>query len=149
MNAETGIETIISRIDADVEAELAVSREAFEKELAALAAEHSASLQNIKDDAQRRAAEAVEKELQRGRSATVSASRGILAQRKSELVRRAFELAAKSFASMETERYLAIMAPRLAAGAAEFPAGAALTLVVPEGHPVSGETLARGGEGTG
>lgn len=28
------------------------------------------------------------------------------------------------------------------AGAAEFPAGAALTLVVPEGHPVSGETLA-------
>ena len=142
MNAETGIETIISRIEADVEAELAASREACEKELAALAAEHSASLQNIKDDAQRRAAEAVEKELQRGRSAAVSASRGILAQEKSELVRRAFELAAKSFASMETERYLAIMAPMLTSGAAEFPAGAMLTLVVPEGHPVSGETLA-------
>ena len=34
------------------------------------------------------------------------------------------------------------MAPMLAAGAAEFPDGTALTLVVPEGHPVSGETLA-------
>ena len=142
MNAETGIETIVSRIESDVEAELAASREAFEKELAALAAEHSASLRNIKDDAQRRAAEAAEKELQRGHSSSVSASRAILAQGKSELVRRAFELAAKSFASMEEGRYLSIMAPMLAAGAAEFPDGTALTLVVPEGHPVSGETLA-------
>jgi len=142
MNAETGIETIISRIESDVEAELSASREAFEKELAALTSEHLAYIQNIKNEANRRAEEAAEKAIQRGRSAAIAASRGILAEGKSELVRRAFDMAAQSFVSMEEGRYLAIMAPMLAAGAAEFPNGTELTLVVPANHPITGEKLA-------
>lgn len=142
MNAETGIETIISRIEADVEAELSASREAFEKELAALMSEHSADIQNIKRDAECRAAEITEKERQRGDSTAVSAARSILAGEKSDLVHRAFDMAVQSFTSMKEERYLALMTPMLVAGAAEFPDGAALTLVVPASHPVSGEVLA-------
>lgn len=142
MNAETGIETIVSRIEAESEAELAAARAAFEEELAALMSEHSACIQNIKNDAQRRAQELAEKEIQRGHSAAVSAARSIEAERKSRLVRRAFDMAAESFASMKEDRYLSIMAPMLAACAAEFPDGMALTLVVPAHHAVSGEALA-------
>ena len=42
---------------------------------------------------------------------------------------------------MDERAYLSLMAPMLSAAAGEFPQDAALTLVVPETAPASGETL--------
>ena len=143
MNMEKGMEAIIHRIESDVEGELAVLDAAFEKELGELAAAHLASLRKVEEDAAEKASQISEKELQRGHSAAISVSRGVLSETKSALVKHAFEMAAESFVSMEEHRYLSIMAPMLAAAVREFPEDAVLTLVVPATHPVTGDALIR------
>ena len=137
------MEAIIHRIESDVEGELAVLDAAFEKELGELAAAHLASLRKVEEDAAEKASQISEKELQRGHSAAISVSRGVLSETKSALVKHAFEMAAESFVSMEEHRYLSIMAPMLAAAVREFPEDAVLTLVVPATHPVTGDALIR------
>ncbi len=143
MNMEKGMEAIIHRIESDVEGELAVLNAAFEKELGELAAAHLVSLRKVEKDAAEKASQISEKELQRGHSAAISVSRGVLSETKSALVKHAFEMAAESFVSMEEHRYLSIMAPMLAAAVREFPEDADLTLVVPATHPVTGDALIR------
>lgn len=143
MNTEKGMEAIIHRIESDVEGELAVLNAAFEKELGELAAAHLVSLRKVAKDAAEKASQISEKELQRGHSAAISVSRGVLSETKSALVKHAFEMAAESFVSMEEHRYLSIMAPMLAAAVREFPEDAVLTLVVPATHPVTGDALIR------
>lgn len=143
MNMEKGMEAIIHRIESDVEGELAVLNAAFEKELGELAAAHLVSLRKVEEDAAEKASQISEKELQRGHSAAISVSRGVLSETKSALVKHAFEMAAESFVSMEEHRYLSIMAPMLAAAVREFPEDAVLTLVVPATHPVTGDALIR------
>ena len=137
------MEAIIHRIESDVEGELAVLNAAFEKELGELAAAHLVSLRKVEEDAAEKASQISEKELQRGHSAAISVSRGVLSETKSALVKHAFEMAAESFVSMEEHRYLSIMAPMLAAAVREFPEDAVLTLVVPATHPVTGDALIR------
>ena len=137
------MEAIIHRIESDVEGELAVLNAAFEKELGELAAAHLVSLRKVAKDAAEKASQISEKELQRGHSAAISVSRGVLSETKSALVKHAFEMAAESFVSMEEHRYLSIMAPMLAAAVREFPEDAVLTLVVPATHPVTGDALIR------
>ena len=97
----------------------------------------------VEKDAAEKASQISEKELQRGHSAAISVSRGVLSETKSALVKHAFEMAAESFVSMEEHRYLSIMAPMLAAAVREFPEDAVLTLVVPATHPVTGDALIR------
>lgn len=141
MNTEAGMEALINRIESDAQAALAADRALLEKKLAALAEEQKAVLSAIDRTAREHAEKLAEKERQRGCSAAHAAFRAILSEKKSALVREAFSRAIQRFSSMDEKEYVSLMAPMLSSAAAEFPKGTALTLIVPEKAPVSGEAL--------
>lgn len=141
MSENKGIDKIIERIEADAAAELATENTAFERQIAQMTEENHKRAEEIRKAGERLAEEAYQKELSRARAEAQSASRNILADAKSALVRRAFALAVRSLDTMEKENYLKIMAPMLKEAAAELSAGGAV-LIVPAAHAVSGAELA-------
>lgn len=141
MSTETGLEALIGRIESDAEASLAALRAEGERELASLAAQQASALLEIEQKAQEQTDALTRREMMRGQSAAQAAARAVFAEKKSALVREAFSLAVRKISSMDERTYLSLMSPMLSAAAGEFPQGAALTLVVPETAPASGETL--------
>ena len=141
MSTETGLEALIGKIESDVEASLAALRAEGERELASLAAQQASALLEIEQKAQEQMDALTRREMVRGQSAAQAAARAVFAEKKSALVREAFSLAVRKISSMDERAYLSLMAPMLSAAAGEFPQDAALTLVVPETAPASGETL--------
>ncbi len=141
MSTETGLEALIGKIESDAEASLAALRAEGERELASLAAQQASALLEIEQKAQEQMDALTRREMVRGQSAAQAAARAVFAEKKSALVREAFSLAVRKISSMDERAYLSLMAPMLSAAAGEFPQDAALTLVVPETAPASGETL--------
>ena len=143
MSTETGLEALIGKIESDAEASLAALRAEGERELASLAAQQASALLEIEQKAQEQMDALTRREMVRGQSAAQAAARTVFAEKKSALVQEAFSLAVRKISSMDERAYLSLMAPMLSAAAGEFPQDAALTLVVPETAPASGETLVR------
>ena len=141
MSESKGIDKIIERIETDAAKELAAEEAAFERRIAQMTEENHTQVEEIRKAGERSAEEICQRELSRARAEAKSASRNILAEAKSALVRRAFELAVRSLATMEKDNYLKIMVPMLKDAAGELSSDS-MFLTVPAVHAVSGAELA-------